>query len=143
LSGLGERTTFGAWSAQIRPEILKILPREDVILETESKNTDENIAFLFLRAKREGWQSILLVTSRYHMRRALSICKRYLDLSGLQIRIESSSVIQDPFEPDEWRTSVHGIRVTLTEYLKWLYHRYLWEPNATVVSQLKEPVSVR
>ena len=35
---------------------------------------------------------------------------------------------QEPFEPDEWLWTVHGTRVTLGEYFKWIYYSKLWKP---------------
>ena len=53
---------------------------------------------------------------------------RVLTAEKLPIQIETLSVYQEPFEPGEWREGFHGIRVTMTEYLKWLYYKTLWNP---------------
>jgi hypothetical protein len=48
------------------------------------------------------------------------------------VEVETLSVYQDPFEPGEWLTSLHGARVTLIEYLKWIYYTRFWGPGATL-----------
>ena len=55
--------------------------KEDVILENSSQNTVENILFALIELQRAFWlnkvNSVLLVTTAYHMRRSLAIA-RYL-----------------------------------------------------------------
>lgn len=57
------------------------VPKEDVILETSSQNTVENILFAMVELQRAFWlnnvRRVLLVTTAYHMRRSLAIA-RYL-----------------------------------------------------------------
>jgi uncharacterized SAM-binding protein YcdF (DUF218 family)/glycosyltransferase involved in cell wall biosynthesis len=47
------------------------LPESAIHLETQASNTFENVSFVDAILKREQWQSVLLVSSPYHMRRAL------------------------------------------------------------------------
>jgi len=51
-----------------------------------------------------------------------------LTLSTGGVLIETMSVYQEPFEPGEWIQSLHGARVTLGEYFKWLYYSRVWKP---------------
>lgn len=57
------------------------VPDEDIILETSSQNTVENILYALTELQRTFWLnnvlSVLLVTTTYHMRRSLAIA-RYL-----------------------------------------------------------------
>lgn len=57
------------------------VPEEDIILESTSQNTVENILFALIELQRTFWlnkvHSVLLVTTAYHMRRSLAIA-RYL-----------------------------------------------------------------
>jgi len=53
-----------------------------------------------------------------------------------RIRVETLSVYQEPFEPGEWITELHGIRVTLLEFVKWLYYAHVWKP------QMQQPAPV-
>jgi uncharacterized SAM-binding protein YcdF (DUF218 family) len=48
------------------------VPRSDIVLETASRNTRENAVNSAAIVKEEGWRSALLVTSAFHMHRALA-----------------------------------------------------------------------
>ena len=48
------------------------MPREELVLESESRNTHENAVFTARLFKEHGWRSALLVTSGMHMPRALA-----------------------------------------------------------------------
>ena len=47
------------------------VPADAITLETRAANTYENVAYSNEIAGRHGWKRILLVSSPYHMRRAL------------------------------------------------------------------------
>jgi hypothetical protein len=122
LSGMGERASLQTVRALVRPGVVPALSPSQVIVETESTNTVENARHFARYARERGWKRVLLITSRYHMRRSRLIFEQVLS-RGLPDQIETLSVYQEPFEPGEWREDWHGIRVTLTEYFKWLYYR--------------------
>ena len=125
LSGMGERANWNTVKAQVRPGVLQALTSDQVVVETESSNTVENALWLSRYAHERGWRRILLMTSRYHMKRAWMIFERFLAPNQEQpgVEIETLSVYQEPFEPGEWREDSQGVRVTVTEYLKYLYYR--------------------
>ena len=124
ISGMGKKSDWKVLTKQVRRGVLEVLQQKDVVLETESSNTEENALWLVKYAQEKGWTRILLVTSRYHMRRAKLIFDQTVDPQLTpQLTIETLSVYQEPFEPDEWRVAFHGIKVTIGEYLKWLYYR--------------------
>lgn len=131
LSGMGPLSNWGGLSRQMRRGVIEALRPEHVVLETESGNTEENARMVLRYARERGWERILLVTSRYHMRRARYIFEWVMGASGHKLAVETLSVYQEPFEPGEWRSGPHGIRVTLVEYLKWTYYRVLWRPEST------------
>ncbi len=122
LSGMGERASLQTVKALVRPGVVGVLEASRVVIETESVNTVENARWLARYGRARAWRRILLVTSRYHMKRARLIFGQVL-AKGAPMEIETMSVYQEPFEPGEWREDYHGIRVTLTEYFKWLYYR--------------------
>ena len=126
LSGMGHQTHWGGVSKMVRRGVLQKLRSENVIIEKESSNTDTNARWLVFHAKRHGWKRVLLMTSSYHMKRAKFILEQVLKNEGQDIQVDTLSVYQEPFAPDEWRTDVNGIRVTLLEYFKWLYYRSFW-----------------
>ena len=47
------------------------VPADAITLETRARNTYENVAYSHEIAGRHGWKRMLLVSSPYHMRRAL------------------------------------------------------------------------
>jgi len=47
------------------------VPESAIVLETQAANTHQNVLFTNDILKRAGWRTILLVSSPYHMRRAL------------------------------------------------------------------------
>jgi uncharacterized SAM-binding protein YcdF (DUF218 family) len=126
ISGMGQGSTWHVLGKQLRTGVRDVLHPENVIMETESQNTEANAYWLLPYARRYGWKRILLITSRYHMRRAFLIFDRTLKNDGLSVQIDTLTAFQEPFEPGEWRGSLHGIHVTVQEYLKWVYYKYFW-----------------
>ena len=59
------------------------VPREAIHAEAESRNTEENAKFVADRLKDRDHPKVLLVTSAWHMRRALLMYRRYAP--GLEI----------------------------------------------------------
>jgi len=49
------------------------VPADAIVLEQRSTNTHENVAFVHEILREHGWTSALLVSSSYHMRRALFV----------------------------------------------------------------------
>ncbi|MDR3607276.1 MAG: YdcF family protein [Oligoflexia bacterium] len=127
ISGMGPGSTWKALGKQLRTGVRDVIRPENVIMETESQNTEANAYWLATYAKKYGWSRILLVTSRYHMKRAQLIFERTLKHEGLKVDVDTLTAFQEPFEPNEWRSSLHGIHVTIQEYLKWVYYKYLWK----------------
>lgn len=123
LSGMGQKSTWKVLGKQLRRGVLDTIKPENVVLETESVNTEANARYLARYAKAHQWEKILLMTSPYHMKRARFIFDGILKAQGLAVDIETLSVYQEPFEPGEWRSSFHGTRVTITEFLKWVYYK--------------------
>jgi uncharacterized SAM-binding protein YcdF (DUF218 family) len=126
ISGMGHHSNWGVFTRQLRQGVLNIVQPENVVLEKESASTESNAIMFSSYARLKGWKRILLVTSRYHMRRAKLIFEVTLKSMKHPVEVETLSVYQEPFEPGEWRTEYHGIRVTLVEYIKWAYYRLTW-----------------
>jgi uncharacterized SAM-binding protein YcdF (DUF218 family) len=126
ISGTGSGSSFKALGKQMRTGVRDVIRPENMMIEAESQNTEANAFWLANYAKRYGWSRILLITSRYHMKRAQLIFERTLKNEGLDVQIDTMTAYQEPFEPNEWRSSLHGIHVTIQEYLKWIYYKYFW-----------------
>lgn len=127
ISGMGPNSNWGVLIRQLRTGVRSVVRPENVVLETESMNTESNARWLARFALQRNWTRILLITSPYHMKRAHYIFERVLEGTGRSFQISTLSVFQEPFEPGEWRTDLHGIRVTLWEYLKLVYYRHFWK----------------
>jgi uncharacterized SAM-binding protein YcdF (DUF218 family) len=128
VSGMGHQSSWTSFTRQLRRGVVDLIRPEQVILETESSNTEENARWLMRTVKQRGWHHILLTTSSYHMKRARMVVDRIFRSAGVPLTVETLSIFQDPFEPGEWRSSVIGVRVTVTEYLKLVYYKYFWKP---------------
>jgi uncharacterized SAM-binding protein YcdF (DUF218 family) len=121
-SGLGRQASWPVLSRQLRRGVLQVIQPQNVIIENESSNTDTNARWLAHYARQRHWRKILLLTSSYHMRRARFIFDHVLRIQENPIDVETISVYQEPFAPEEWRTDLNGVRVTLVEYVKWVYY---------------------
>ncbi|MBY0370270.1 YdcF family protein [bacterium] len=53
------------------------VPVSALVAEQRSRNTDENARYVLEIAKARGWKSILLVTSAFHMKRAVALFKKH------------------------------------------------------------------
>lgn len=87
------------------------VPIEDIILENTSQNTIENMLFALVELQRAFWlnrvNSVLLVTTTYHMRRSLAIA-RYL--FPRHINIIPCSADDNNTTRDNWMNSEEGIK---------------------------------
>jgi uncharacterized SAM-binding protein YcdF (DUF218 family) len=129
VSGMGHQSNWASFAKQVRRGVVEIMRPEDVVLETESSNTEENAQWLVKTVKERGWSKILLTTSSYHMKRARMMLEKTFRSEKIPITIDTLSIYQDPFEPTEWRASILGVRVTLTEYIKLIFYKYFWTPD--------------
>jgi uncharacterized SAM-binding protein YcdF (DUF218 family) len=125
-SGMGRQANWTLLAKQIRKGISQKIRMEDIVIERESSNTDANARWLIRYAQEHHWNKILLMTSSYHMKRAQFIFDHVLKTQESPIEVETISVYQEPFGAREWRNGPIGVRVTLMEYLKWVYYRAIW-----------------
>ena len=122
VSGMGPKANFSTFESQVRPEVMAVLKSEWVVLENESINTLENAKWLKYNAYQYKWNSIALVTSNYHMRRALLIFDR--TLANKDFRVESYTARQDLRGPETyWMSNQKIVWVTLAEYFKYLFYQ--------------------
>jgi uncharacterized SAM-binding protein YcdF (DUF218 family) len=107
-------------------EIMKSLavslgvPAEAIVLEEKAANTYENVKFVKKILERNRWQSILLVSSPYHMRRASMTFQKVAP----EIWVIHAPVPSSLFYDDTRGVSVAQIRGILHEYLAIVY--YWW-----------------
>ena len=87
--GKGDDETISEAEAMEKYLIEKGIPREDIIIENESKTTYENIYnSKKIIESREGRKYTALVTSNYHVYRALRYCRKTgLQCTGIGSRV--------------------------------------------------------
>jgi uncharacterized SAM-binding protein YcdF (DUF218 family) len=71
--------------------------------------------------KERGLRQLIIVTSKYHTRRAGHIWR---NRTAGEFSITTAPARHDPFDPEEWWRSGRQIRWVLTEYGGWLF--YYW-----------------
>ena len=96
------------------------VPASDIILETRATNTHENVVSVADILEQHGWHSIFLVSSPYHMRRALGSWRK----TAPGIRVVPAPVSDSHFFAHTSGASVEQIRGVLHEYLGLLYYRW-------------------
>ena len=126
-SGVGRQVNWAITAKQLKPQVLQVIHPENIVIENESSNTDTNARWLFRYAQKARWKNIVLLTSSYHMKRAHFIFDHVLKTMENPIDLETYSVNQEPFSLKLWRNDSIGVRVTLLEYLKWVYYRSIWK----------------
>lgn len=104
------------------------IPEEDVlILEGNSRSTQDEALTIreYIRNNREI-ESIILVTSKFHSRRAKQIFKKALSVLDREIDIYSSPSKYDPSNVNQWWRNREDFQWVVFEYLK-LANFYFWE----------------
>jgi uncharacterized SAM-binding protein YcdF (DUF218 family) len=104
------------------------IPEEDVlILEGNSRSTqDEALTIREYIRNNSEIESIILVTSKYHSRRAKQIFKKALSVLDKEIDIYSSPSKYDPSNVNQWWKDREDIEWVVSEYLK-LANFYFYE----------------
>lgn len=95
--------------------------KDEVVFENVSTNTFENAQIFSSFVHQKKWKHVLLITSGYHMRRATDILKKAV---GSEVQIFTHTVEAEHFGRKEWHQDEYAIRVTLMEYIKWIFYRY-------------------
>jgi uncharacterized SAM-binding protein YcdF (DUF218 family) len=121
-SGTGAHANLNTLIEQgVPPSVVNHIKKEEVVFENVSENTFENAQLFASFARQNRWKRVVLVTADYHMRRAEFILKKALDPD---VEILVSTVDAEHFGRNEWHHNGYAVRVTLLEYIKWLYYRY-------------------
>lgn len=88
------------------------VPPDAIVLELEAANTYENVVFVGRILADNGWSSVLLVSSPYHMRRALAVW----DQMAPEIDVTPVPVENSQFYAHASGASLQQIRGILHEY---------------------------
>jgi uncharacterized SAM-binding protein YcdF (DUF218 family) len=97
------------------------VPPSAIILETKAASTFENVAFVRNILRREEWREIMLVSSPYHMRRALLTWRKVAP----DVRVISTPVPHSQFYGHGRGANIEQIQGILHEYAAIVY--YWWK----------------
>lgn len=89
------------------------VPADAILLETQSRNTHDNVVLSDAILAQHGWRRILLVSSPYHMRRAVLTWHRLAP----QVEVTPTPVSSSQFYAHERGASLEQIRGLAQEYL--------------------------
>lgn len=96
------------------------VPESAILLEVQPATTYEMCIDVGEAAQREGWRSVLLVSSPYHMRRAVMTWRHAVPT----VDVVATPVPQSQFYTHERGASLTQIRGLLQEYAALVYYRY-------------------
>lgn len=96
------------------------IPAKKILLEDKSRSTEEDALYTKEILQKNGFKSIILVTSPYHSRRASLIFKRVL---GSEFKIISAPVDESWFIIDDWWKRRRDRSIVLNEFSKYIW---LW-----------------
>ena len=124
--GLAEHIIFSSGFVYLfeEPQIMKTLavylgvPEDVIILETKARNTYENVKFTYAILENEGWDSALLVSSSYHMKRASLVFNKLAP----ELEISYLPVVNSKFY--EHKSFGNGKMIDIKQ-LKAILHEYL------------------
>lgn len=89
------------------------IPAERIVLEQQATNTHENVAFVDAILREHQWTSILLVSSPYHMRRAMLVWRKVAPV----VTVTPTPPDQSQFYDHTRGATLEQVRGILQEYL--------------------------
>ena len=92
------------------------VPEKAIILEDKADNTYENIIFSKKLVKEQKFQSAIVVSSNYHMRRVRMLFDR--EYKDTNLALTYIAAHDQVFEQERWWSSNKSLMVTITEYIK-------------------------
>jgi uncharacterized SAM-binding protein YcdF (DUF218 family) len=126
--GYAPRLVFSSGFVRVfrEPHVMRVLamslgvPAEAIILEEQAASTYDNVRFVSEILKTQGMSSILLVSSPYHMRRALMVFQR----QAPWVAVVPAPVEQNTFYAHHWGAETWQVKGIVHEYLAIVY--YWW-----------------
>ena len=123
-AGRGKRLLItGVHPTTSSREIARVVPRYQrmlgccVDLDHSAVNTLGNAAETRRWAKNLGFQSLIVVTSSYHMPRSMSELARQLP----DVRLIAFPVVTDKMRAEPWWTNLPTAKLLFSEYLKYMF----------------------
>jgi uncharacterized SAM-binding protein YcdF (DUF218 family) len=102
------------------------VPPKAIIVEDQSRSTWENAKFVLPIIEKAKYQSFLLVTSPYHMRRSLLVFNKVFKGKGIKIvPAPAVSCKYTQYNPHRWWTQHEDTGFVVLEYIKLI--EYAWK----------------
>ncbi len=109
------------WASLMKEQAQALgIPGNKILLADKSRSTEEDALYTKELLRKNGFKSIILVTSPYHSKRASLIFKRVL---GSEFRIISAPADESWFSIDDWWMRRRDRSVVLSEFSKYIW---LW-----------------
>ena len=89
------------------------VPADAILVERQSTNTYQNVSYVYDLLRRRGWGSVLLVSSPYHMRRALLVWHKVAPA----VRVVPAPPARSQFYDHTTGASLEQVRAIVHEYL--------------------------
>lgn len=118
ISGVQQATSL---ESIFTPEELVPVDRDRIILEKISRSTHENALYAREMLQQHHVRTLLLVTSNYHMRRALFI---FQNVFPPNIEIIPYAVESDNFNVESWWRQPWSLTLAFQECLKYWWYRF-------------------
>jgi len=89
------------------------VPAASILVERQSTNTYQNVGYVYDLMRSRGWSSVLLVSSPYHMRRALLVWHKVAPA----VRVVPAPPARSQFYDHVTGASLEQVRAIVHEYL--------------------------
>jgi uncharacterized SAM-binding protein YcdF (DUF218 family) len=113
--------------AELMREHLELMgvPRRALMMERESRDTNDNALYSAILLKGKGIKRVLLVTSGFHMRRSVALFERQ-GLEVIAAPTDFQRLVGEPSVPPWLPTADDLVRTTtaLREYVGYIVYRY-------------------
>ena len=116
VSGTGTGFTKNSLKKKLGPNFNPKLIQCCIDLDSVSKNTYTNASETFKWAKKNDIKEFILITSNYHMPRAILEFKNIMP----NLKIHTYTITPDKHEIKNWLNSFQTFSLVFTEYLKYI-----------------------
>jgi len=100
------------------------VPSEAIVLETQARNTYENVVQTSRLLRERGWRSALIVSSPYHMRRVAMVYRKAAPDLAVRLTPIPFSIFYDTRDRPGRMAEPRQIRAILHEYASLVYYRW-------------------
>lgn len=118
IAGVGEKISL---TSIFSSNELNNVDPEKIILEKYSRSTYQNATYARDILLEKGVRSVILVTSTYHIKRALLI---FRSIFPENVYVLPYAVESDNFLSENWFRSAKGLKLAILEYLKYQWYRW-------------------